>query len=60
MNGILSGDNEKIKIGTKLMKTFCKKVESIGIFTYILANCTQDNLRHLAGILLKRKIVVLF
>lgn len=57
MNGILSGDNERIKLGTKLMIVFCKKSESIGIFTYILAHCQQESLRHLAGVLLKRNMV---
>ncbi|EAR86075.2 karyopherin, putative (macronuclear) [Tetrahymena thermophila SB210] len=60
MNGILSGNNEKIKIGTKLLKHFCKKTDSISIFTYILAHCQQDNLRHLAGILLKRNMIANF
>jgi hypothetical protein len=41
MKGILSGDNQKIKLGTKIMKQFTKKTESISIFTYILANCTD-------------------
>lgn len=39
MSGILSGNNEKIIIGTKLLKSFCKKTDSISIFTYILAHC---------------------
>lgn len=60
MNGILSGDNEKLKIGTKLMSAFCKKSDSISIFTYILAHCQQENLRQLAGVLLKRNMVTNF
>jgi len=38
MGYVLSGDNSKIQEATKFLKHFTKKVESVGLLSYILAN----------------------
>lgn len=35
---VLSGDNSKIQEATKFLKHFTKRVECVGLLTYILAN----------------------
>jgi len=36
---ILSGNNEKIKMGTKFLKGYTKRVESIEVLLDFMANC---------------------
>jgi hypothetical protein len=56
----LSGDNEKIKNATKVLKAYTKHKSSISTLTYILVNCQELGYRQMATVLLKRNLVNLY
>ena len=60
INGSLSGDNEKIKHATKMLKTYTKHKSSIRVLTYILLNGENLGHRQMATVLLKRNLVNLY
>ena len=56
----LSGDNEKIKHSTKILKAYSKHKSSIKVLSYILVNANDLGHRQMATVLLKRNLVNLY
>jgi importin-4 len=56
----LSGDNERIKQATRLLKAYTKHKVSIRILTFILVNSPELAHRQMATVLLKRNLVNLY
>lgn len=56
----LSGDNEKIKQATKVLKIYTKHKGSIRTLSYILINANELGHRQMAAVLLKRNLVNLY
>lgn len=56
----LSGDNEKIRHSTKVLKAYTKHKSSIRILIFILVNTNELPQRQMATILLKRNLVNLY
>jgi predicted extracellular nuclease len=56
----LSGDNEKIKQSTRVLKVYTKHRASIGTLSFILANATNLAHRQMAAVLLKRNLINLY
>ena len=56
----LSGDNEKIKSATKILKAYTKHKSSISTLTFILTNAPDLGYRQMSAVLLKRNLVNLY
>ncbi len=56
----LSGDNEKIKNATKVLKAYTKHNSSISTLTSILVNSSELGYRQMTTVLLKRNLVNLY
>jgi hypothetical protein len=56
----LSGDNEKIKHSTKVLKAYAKHKGSIRVLSYILVQANDLGHRQMATVLLKRNLVNLY
>ncbi|CAK60429.1 unnamed protein product (macronuclear) [Paramecium tetraurelia] len=53
---VLSGDNEKIKEATRVLKVYTKSVNCVGPLALIISQNENQSFRHLAGVLLKRNM----
>ncbi|CAD8054568.1 unnamed protein product [Paramecium sonneborni] len=53
---VLSGDNEKIKEATRVLKVYTKSVNCVGPLALIISQNENQQFRHLAGVLLKRNM----
>lgn len=56
----LSGDNDKIKSATKILKAYTKHKSSISTLTYVLVNSQELGYKQMATVLLKRNLVNLY
>ena len=56
----LSGDNEKIKSATKILKAYTKHKSSISTLTYVLVKSQDLGYRQMTTVLLKRNLVNLY